>query len=86
MPNTGRQREDALIVAPAEFGKTTLVSEWIAQATVKIAWVSLYDGGNDPVRFSAYVIAALQTVRTGFGDAAAELLRASPVLLLAWQA
>jgi len=63
-----------------------MVSEWITQATVKFAWVSLYDGDNYPVPFWANVIAALQTVRKGFGDAAAELLRASPVLLLAWQA
>ena len=85
-PRPNENKPLTLIFVPAGFGKTTMVSEWITQATVKFAWVSLYDGDNYPVPFWANVIAALQTVRKGFGDAAAELLRASPVLLLAWQA
>jgi LuxR family maltose regulon positive regulatory protein len=40
-----------LISAPAGFGKTTLVSEWVAGCDQKVAWLSLDEGGNDPTRF-----------------------------------
>ncbi len=51
-----------LLAAPAGFGKTTLLSAWRASSTgqqVPMAWVSLDEGDNDPVRFWAYVLAAL---------------------------
>ena len=49
-----------LISAPAGFGKTTLVSEWIATSGTPAAWLSLDEGDNDPVRFLAYLVSALQ--------------------------
>jgi len=52
-----------LISAPAGFGKTTLVSEWAASGKGhRVAWLALDEGDNEPTRFLAYVIAALQTV------------------------
>jgi LuxR family transcriptional regulator, maltose regulon positive regulatory protein len=57
-----------LISAPAGFGKTTLVSEWIAGCGMPVAWLSLDEGDSDPVRFISYLIAALQTIRAGIGD------------------
>lgn len=53
-----------LISAPAGFGKTTLLSEWIDQCRLRarVAWLSLDEGDNDLVRFLSYVFAALQTV------------------------
>ena len=57
-----------LISAPAGFGKTTLVSEWIADFTRPVAWLSLDEGDNDPARFLTYLIAALQTVASGIGE------------------
>ena len=48
-----------LVSAPAGFGKTTLLAEWAAQAGMPVAWLSLDAGDNDPRRFLAYVIAAL---------------------------
>lgn len=67
--STTLQRKLTLISAPAGFGKTTLVSEWIAylrqqacdasQNSYRIAWLSLDEGDNDPVRFLAYIISAL---------------------------
>ncbi len=50
-----------LVSAPAGFGKTTLLAEWLA-GTGRTAWLSLDAGNNDRVVFWAYVIAALQTV------------------------
>jgi LuxR family maltose regulon positive regulatory protein len=55
-----------LISAPAGFGKTTLVSEWVHEVGThrdapQMAWLSLDEGDNDPARFLAYLIAALRT-------------------------
>ena len=51
-----------LVSAAAGFGKTTLLSTWIVQRDVAAAWVSLDDHDDDPARFWAYTIAALQTI------------------------
>jgi len=78
-----------LISAPAGFGKTTLVCEWMgnlrldtakeSQINNRIAWLSLDEDDNDPVRFLAYFVTALKQVEeieTTFGDAALSMLRA----------
>ncbi|MGI8549683.1 MAG: hypothetical protein ACR2PL_02635 [Dehalococcoidia bacterium] len=51
-----------LIAAPAGFGKTTLVSAWGAACPRPTAWLSLDEADNDPARFLAYLVAALQTI------------------------
>ena len=61
-----------LISAPAGFGKTTLVSEWVAggerlEPKVRAAWLSLDEGDNDPRRFLLYLVAALQTISANIG-------------------
>ncbi|HYN89956.1 MAG TPA: tetratricopeptide repeat protein, partial [Ardenticatenaceae bacterium] len=68
-----------VISAPAGFGKTTLVTAWCAAQSEgrTIAWVSLDPADNDPARFWAYVIAAVDAVRPGDGEDAWALLRAS---------
>ncbi len=73
-----------LVSAPAGFGKTTLLTEWLAAGPAApaderlVAWLSLDRGDNDPTSFWAYVIAALRTVASGVGDGALALLHASP--------
>ena len=57
-----------LISAPAGFGKTTLVSEWLASHDQKVAWLSLDEGDNDPTRFLTCFIAALQTINEKVGE------------------
>lgn len=57
-------RRLTVVSAPAGFGKTTLFGEWIAQTRqrdprVRVAWLSLENSDNDPVRFLAYLAAAL---------------------------
>src|SRR5215217_8704115 len=62
-------RRLTLLSAPAGFGKTTLLNEWSrdqAQGGRSVAWVSLDEGDNDPVRFLSYLVAALR--RTGEVD------------------
>ena len=68
-----------LVSAPAGFGKTTLLTEWLAAGPAGerlAAWLSLDRGDNDPASFWAYVIAALRTVASGIGESALALLRA----------
>ena len=62
---TGRKL--TLISAPAGFGKTTLVSEWVAGCERPVAWLSLDEGDNDPTRFLTYLVAALQTIAANIG-------------------
>ena len=65
----------ALVSAPAGFGKTTLVSEWLQQIGRPTAWLSLDRDDNDPIRFWQYVIAALQTVDDSIGRTAQAALQ-----------
>ena len=71
-----------LISAPAGFGKTTLLTEWLAAGPAApaderlAAWLSLDRADNDPASFWTYVIAALQTVAPGIGESALTLLQA----------
>jgi LuxR family maltose regulon positive regulatory protein len=61
-------RKLTLISASAGFGKTTLVSEWIASCGRSIAWLSLDEGDNDPTRFLTYLVSALQTIAANIGE------------------
>jgi len=85
--NAGLHRKLSLISAPAGFGKTTLVSEWVramggATSPVAIAWLSLDDGDNDITRFLTYFIAALNQAEgrgTTIGEGSLRMLQ-SPQL------
>src|SRR3954452_10710969 len=63
--NESLHRKLTLISAPAGFGKTTLVSEWLAAPRGGVAWLSLDEGDNDPTRFLIYLVTALQTLAGG---------------------
>jgi len=63
-----------IISAPAGFGKTTLLAEWIAQTSLSVAWLSLDDGDNDPYRFLSYLIAAVESIQEGVGAEAGQLM------------
>jgi LuxR family transcriptional regulator, maltose regulon positive regulatory protein len=70
-----------LILAPAGFGKTMLVSDWIAlrhevnASSLPVAWVALDEGDNDLTRFWRYFIAACQTFFPHIGENLLPLLR-----------
>lgn len=70
------QRKLTLLDAPAGWGKTTLLAQWIERERPRsqVAWLSLDPADNDPARFWTYVAAALQAAHPGLDTRAAELL------------
>jgi LuxR family transcriptional regulator, maltose regulon positive regulatory protein len=66
-----------LISAPAGFGKSTLVSDWIVTGERPTAWLSLDEGENDLARFLAYLVAALQTIAPTVGAESLGLLQSA---------
>src|SRR5438874_4914579 len=75
--NAGLHRKLTLIAAPAGFGKTTLVSEWVEGIERPTAWLSLDEGDNDPTRFLTYLVAALQTIAANIGEGVLGVLQSS---------
>jgi len=70
--NAGLSGKLSLVAAPAGFGKTTLVADWIVNELPenhqeRVAWLSLDSADNSPVQFWTYVIAALQMVAPSLG-------------------
>ena len=70
-----------LLCAPAGFGKTTLISQWMENSRVRgqglpVAWVSLESSDNDPMRFWRYVITACQAFHADPGYASLAQLSA----------
>lgn len=82
-------RKLTLVSAPAGYGKTTLVAAWLAQQTdkhLRSAWLSLDAEDNDPARFAAYLLAALQGIDASLGQGLQPLLEMAhlpplPILL-----
>ncbi len=82
--NEGLHRRLALVSAPAGFGKTTLLSEWLVtrdrwmtadHSRPSAAWLSLDAEDNELRRFLSYLLAALATIDPETGQAAGNLLR-----------
>lgn len=84
------QHKLALVSAPAGYGKTTLVAQWISEVTAqrktKIACLSLDGADNDAARFLAYFISAFHRVDSNLGQGALSLLGipqvSSPLVIL----
>lgn len=74
----GTARKLTLVSAPAGFGKSTLLAEWLAADPAggrPAAWVSLDESDNDPARFWTYVVTALRRIRPQVGEGALAALR-----------
>ncbi len=71
----GFVRKLTLVSAPAGYGKTTLVSEWLHGSPYAAAWLSLDSSDNDPARFLAYLIAAVRQLHTEFAAATLAILQ-----------
>jgi len=74
--NEGLQLDQRLflIAAPAGFGKTTLLGEWIGGVELPVAWLSLDESADDVATFLKYMIAALQQVDESIGQSVLPLL------------
>ncbi len=81
LPSNQLDPKLTLLTAPAGYGKTTLVVDWLtnvagrreqadAQTPFQIAWLSLDAGDNDEARFLAYLFAAIGTVQEEIGESA----------------
>ncbi|WP_155354692.1 LuxR C-terminal-related transcriptional regulator [Acrocarpospora macrocephala] len=82
--NRGAESALTLVSAPAGFGKTTLLTEWLAADSAdgrSTAWLSLDQRDNDPALFWTYLVAALKTAAPGVGADALSLLESpqSPI-------
>ncbi|WP_154794476.1 LuxR C-terminal-related transcriptional regulator [Occultella kanbiaonis] len=67
-----------LVAAPAGFGKTTLLSQWLAgAASTRVAWLSLDAADADPRRFLTHLLAAVQRTSPETGAEAMALLDAT---------
>jgi len=64
-----------LISAPAGFGKTTLISRWIASCERPAAWLSLDEADRDPGRFLVYFVNALQKIAANIGEEVLEAIQ-----------
>ncbi len=76
--NGGHGRKLSLISAPAGFGKTSLLSEWISTGQRPVAWLSLDEGDDNLARFLAYVVAALRTLAPAIGEQLLDALQSPP--------
>jgi LuxR family maltose regulon positive regulatory protein len=73
----GTESKLTLISAPAGFGKTTLVAEWLAATSAderRVAWLSLDESDNEPASFWTYVVRALRQAAPAVGASALSLL------------
>ena len=72
----GRTLPLTLVVAPAGWGKSTIVADWLARDDVTAGWVSLDGGDNDPKRFWRYLLLAAGQAGSAAGPAALRRLDA----------
>ena len=82
MLDKGLEYKLTVISGPAGYGKTTAITQWIAEQSARpdfphVAYVTLDEGDNDPIRFWRYIIAACQKFHAGIGKEALDLLLAN---------
>lgn len=73
--NKGFYHKFTLICAPAGYGKTSLVCEWIADCGRPAAWLSLEEGDNELTRFLTCMISSLQTLEENIGEGVLAVLQ-----------
>ncbi len=75
--DSGSKRKLTLVSAPAGFGKTTLVSEWIDKTAQPCAWLSLDNDDNELQRFLIYLVNAIKQIDNSVGDEVLKVLNAT---------
>jgi LuxR family maltose regulon positive regulatory protein len=74
--NQGLTKKIILVSAPAGFGKTTLLVDWLNQVAPPAAWLALDEDDNDFARFITYLAAAVQELDPTLDNTAVDLLQA----------
>jgi len=69
------ERKFVLVSAPAGYGKTTLLSNWIHVQDRKTCWISLDESDNQPVQFFSYLLAALEKIGVLLAPSTKEILK-----------
>jgi LuxR family maltose regulon positive regulatory protein len=72
--NEGLDGKLTLVSAPAGYGKTTLLTDWLHHAGRPFAWLTLDANDNDPARFLAYLVEALKGIDPRIGQAVEPML------------
>ncbi len=70
----GLGRGLVLVCAPAGYGKTVLLADWVRRGRRPVGWLSLDGGDNDPARFWRHAVAARDRGCPGIGDRVGALL------------
>jgi LuxR family transcriptional regulator, maltose regulon positive regulatory protein len=73
--NNGLNHKLTLISASAGFGKTTLLTEWVSQCKIPVAWISLDKSDNDFAHFIQYFVASLKPIKASIGKSALSVLQ-----------
>src|SRR5919107_5334221 len=76
----GTEAALTLVSAPAGFGKTSVLTDWLTSVAAgkrSVAWLSLDQRDNDPAVFWAYLVAALERAVPGVGASARVVLQSS---------
>jgi LuxR family maltose regulon positive regulatory protein len=71
----GFTRRLTVVAAPAGYGKSTLIAQWLPNLDARVGWLTLESEDNDPVRFLRYLIAALQRIDPHVGREAQAMLQ-----------
>ena len=67
-------RKVTLVSAPAGYGKTTLIAQWLRRLGCGVGWLSLDEADNSPTRFLADLLGTMQSVQPGFGETTQAML------------
>ena len=68
-----------LVSAPAGYGKTALVCQWIERLGKPIGWLSIDQGDNDLARFLSYLVSAFERADKALGAGLRALLQAPQI-------
>ena len=72
-------RKLTLICAPAGYGKTSLTIDWLNSLELPVAWFSLDQRDNDPIRFLTYLVNAFRQIFPEVGGTSLEMLQAPQI-------
>uniref|UniRef100_UPI003217A8F6 LuxR C-terminal-related transcriptional regulator n=1 Tax=uncultured Draconibacterium sp. TaxID=1573823 RepID=UPI003217A8F6 len=73
----GKEKKLTLVSAPAGYGKSTVISQWVDISCLTYAWYSIDRSDNEINNFLQYTIAGIQTVHKNVGAEALKLIESN---------